>query len=107
MRLGLFVGWPLVWSGDGGSWLLGWLDFQPDPGRCVHGGCDDWEDEPENTPSHLESLVQYKQGQVQEGTPAWWFPVGEFRNPCKIIFQNHSQRQNLNKGRIQKIKMEI
>ena len=73
-----------------------WLDFQPDLGRCVHGGCDDWEDEPENTASHLESLVQYSRGQVQEGTPAWWFPVGEYRNDCKI-FQNHIQRQNLNR----------
>ena len=27
VRLGLFVGWPLGWSGDGGSWLQGGLRF--------------------------------------------------------------------------------
>ena len=60
--------------------------------RCIHGSCDDWEEEAENTPFYLESLVQYSRGVVLEGTPAWWFPVGARRfDQCHHRHNHHCQ----------------
>ena len=44
--------------------------------RCAHGSCTEWEEEEDRAPVHLESLVLYSGGEVVEGAPAWWLPVG-------------------------------